>query len=141
MPARKAPSKPASRRPPSTGARARPAPPPRKKPRSVIEAAAAPPKPLNANQKRYLRSLAHDLKPVIQVGQKGVTDAVLKELDLALAHHELVKVRLADDDRESRRHSIERIGTEARAEVVQTIGRVACFYRRNPERAQFTLPR
>ena len=65
------------------------------------EAAAAPAVPLNANQKRYLRGCAHDLKPVILVGQKGITDALLKELDLALAHHELVKVRLADDDRDS----------------------------------------
>ena len=142
MPARKAPSKPASRRPAAKTARAWPAaPPPRKKPRSVREAAATPPAPLNANQKRYLRSHAHDLKPVILVGQKGVTDALLKELDLALAHHELVKVRLADDVRESRAQSIEKIGSEAKAEVVQTIGRIACFYRRNPERAQFTLPK
>lgn len=141
MPARKTPSKPLPRRPASTATRARPAPPPRKKPRSVREAAAAPPAPLNANQKRYLRSLAHDLKPVILVGQKGVTEALLKELDLALAHHELVKVRLADDDRESRASSIERIGNEAHAEIVQTIGRIACFYRRNPDRAQFTLPK
>src|SRR5688500_6583602 len=74
MPARKAPSKPASRRPASTGARARPAAPPRKKPRSVREAAVAPAAPLNANQKRYLRSLAHDLKAVILIGQKGVTE-------------------------------------------------------------------
>lgn len=105
------------------------------------EAAATPPAPLNANQKRYLRGFAHDLKPVILVGQKGVTDALLKELDLALAHHELVKLRLADDDRASRTESIERIAAESRAEVVQSIGRTACFYRRNPERAQFTLPK
>ena len=71
----------------------------------------------------------------------GVTDAVLKELDVALAHHELLKVRLSDDDREARAQSIERIAGEARAEVVQAIGRVACFYRRNPDRAQFTLPK
>ena len=141
MPARKAPSKPASRRPASTGARARPAPPPRKKPRSVREAAAGPAAPANADQKRYLRSLAHDLKPVILVGQKGVTDAVLKELEIALAHHELLKVRLADDDRDARAQSIERIASEARAEIVQTIGRIACFYRRNPDRAQFALPK
>lgn len=105
------------------------------------EAAAAPAAPLNANQKRYLRSLAHDLKPVILVGQKGVTDAVLKELEIALAHHELLKVRLADDDRDARAQSIERIASEARAEIVQTIGRIACFYRRNPDRAQFALPK
>ena len=69
------------------------------------------------------------------------TDAVLKELEIALAHHELLKVRLADDDRDARAQSIERIASEARAEIVQTIGRIACFYRRNPDRAQFALPK
>jgi RNA-binding protein len=97
--------------------------------------------PLSASQKRYLRGFAHDLKPVILVGQKGVTAALLAEFALALEHHELVKVKLADDDRESRAESIEQIRAHSRAEVVQTIGKVASFYRRNPERAQFALPK
>jgi RNA-binding protein len=97
--------------------------------------------PLTPSQKRYLRGLAHDLKPVILVGQKGVTPALLGELDGALSFHELIKVKLADDDRESRAESVEQIRASSGAEVVQTIGKVACFYRRNPDRAQFTLPR
>ena len=96
---------------------------------------------LTSSQKRYLRGFAHDLKPVILVGQKGVTAALLKELDNALEHHELVKVKLADDDRESRATSIEQIRGQSGAELVQTIGKMACFYRRNPERAQFTPPK
>ena len=96
---------------------------------------------MTASQKRYLRGLAHDLKAVILVGQKGVTPALLGELEAALAFHELIKVRLADDDRESRAASIEQIRASSGAEIVQTIGKTACFYRRNPERAQFTLPR
>jgi RNA-binding protein len=97
--------------------------------------------PLTNSQKRYLRGLAHDLKPVIMVGQKGVTPSLMAELDAALSFHELIKVKLADDDRESRGASIELIRTSTSAETVQTIGKVACFYRRNPERAQFSLPR
>lgn len=97
--------------------------------------------PLKASQKRYLRGLAHDLKAVILVGQKGVTPALLGELEAALAFHELIKVKLADDDRESRAASIEQIRASSGAEIVQTIGKIACFYRHNPERAQFTLPR
>ncbi|MEO5561085.1 MAG: YhbY family RNA-binding protein [Dokdonella sp.] len=96
---------------------------------------------MTASQKRYLRGLAHDLKAVILVGQKGVTPALLGELEGALAFHELIKVKLADDDRESRAVSIEQIRASSGAEVVQTIGKIACFYRRNPERAQFTFPR
>ncbi len=96
---------------------------------------------LTASQKRYLRTFAHDLKPVILVGQKGVTEALLAEFDGALSHHELVKVKLADDDREQRAQSIEAIRAHSGAELVQSIGKVACFYRHNPKRNQFSLPR
>lgn len=97
--------------------------------------------PLPASQKRHLRGFAHDLKPVILVGQKGITPALLAEFDGALAHHELVKVRLADDERESRAASIEAIRAHSGAELVQTIGKTACFYKRNPERSQYALPK
>ena len=97
--------------------------------------------PLSSSQKRYLRGFAHDLKPVILVGQKGITQALLAEFDGALNHHELVKVKLADDDRESRAASIEAIRAHSGAELVQTIGKVACFYKRNPDRNQYPLPK
>ncbi len=97
--------------------------------------------PLSASQKRYLRSFAHDLKPVILVGQKGITDALLAEFSSALAHHELLKVKLAGDDRDERAQAIETMAKHAGAELVQAIGKTACFYRRNPERDQFSLPR
>ncbi|NCT68433.1 MAG: ribosome assembly RNA-binding protein YhbY [Rhodanobacteraceae bacterium] len=97
--------------------------------------------PLSSSQKRYLRGFAHALNPVILVGQKGVTPALLKELDGALEHHELIKVKLADDDRESRAASIEQIREHSGAELVQTIGKIACFYKRNPDRAAYTLPK
>lgn len=127
---------------PASASRARPRPERRPEPSArVAPAPAAPKGPLTPSQKRYLRGLAHDLKPVILVGQKGVTPALLEELEGALAHHELIKVKLADDDRESRAASIEEIRAHSDAEIVQTIGRVACFFRFNPQRAQFTLPR
>jgi len=97
--------------------------------------------PLSTSQKRYLRGFAHDLKPVILVGQKGVTSALLAEFDGALDHHELVKVKLADDDRESRAASIESIRAHSGAELVQAIGKVACFFKRNPDRNQYPLPK
>ena len=53
-------------------------------------------------QLRYLRGLAHDLNPVIMVGNKGVTDALVAELEVALDHHELVKVRISAGDRDAR---------------------------------------
>ena len=96
---------------------------------------------MTASQKRYLRGFAQNLKPVIMVGQKGVTPAVLAEFAGALEHHELVKVKLADGDREARAQSIEKVRAHGDAEVVQTIGKVASFYRRNPDRTQFMLPK
>jgi len=97
--------------------------------------------PLSSHQKRYLRGIAHDLDPVIMVGQKGITPAVLKEFDGALAHHELVKVKLADADREQRAESIEMLRAGSKSEVVQTIGRVACFFRRNTKQPKIELPK
>jgi RNA-binding protein len=97
--------------------------------------------PLSSHQKRYLRSLAHSLAPVIIVGQKGVTPSLLKEFDGALAHHELIKVKLADADRDDRAETIELLRDGSNAEVVQTIGRVACFFRRNAQQPKIELPR
>ena len=77
---------------------------------------------LKPTQKRYLRGLAHALKPVIMVGNRGVTDAVVAEFSIALAHHELIKVRLAGDDREARAVQISGLAKAAGAELVQSIG-------------------
>jgi RNA-binding protein len=96
--------------------------------------------PLSPSQKRYLRGLAHNLKPVILTGNKGVTPAVIKELFNALDQHELVKVRLGDD-RNERKSQIVELGEAVKAELVQSIGRVACFYRRNEEKPKLALPR
>jgi RNA-binding protein len=97
--------------------------------------------PLSNPQKRYLRAIAHSLDPVILVGQKGITPAVLKEFDGALSHHELVKVKLSDTDREQRADSIQRLRVGTKSEIVQTIGRVASFYRRNPKQPRIELPK
>ena len=96
---------------------------------------------LKPTQKRYLRSLAHALKPVILVGNKGITDALLAEFSLALEHHELIKVRLAGDDRSERAGQIGELAKGADAEVVQNIGKVACFYRRNADSPKIALPK
>lgn len=95
--------------------------------------------PLSPSQKRYLRGLAHNLKPVILTGNKGVTPAVIREFSAALDQHELVKVRLGDD-RDERKSQIAELAA-AKAELVQSIGRVACFYRRNEDKPKLALPR
>ena len=97
--------------------------------------------PLTPNQKRYLRGLAHPLKPVIMVGAKGITEPLLAELDLALDHHELVKVRIAAEDRDARDAGIQALVERSGAQLVQRVGNVACLFRRNAEAPQVPLPR
>ena len=96
---------------------------------------------LTSTQKRYLRGLAHALKPVIMVGNKGVSEALLAEFSTALDDHELIKVKLAGDDREERVAQISRLGEAGQAELVQSIGKVACFYRRNADKPKLALPK
>ena len=97
--------------------------------------------PLPSSQKRYLRGLGHSLKPIIMVGNKGVSDALLAEFSIALDDHELIKVKLAGDDREERAAQISKLAEAGRAELVQTIGKVACFYRRNADKPKLALPK
>ncbi len=92
---------------------------------------------LNSAQKRHLRALAHSLKPVVRLGQKGVTDSVIAELDIALERHELLKVKIGSEDRET---TIVALCEGARAEWVQTIGNTVTLFRRNNDKPRVTLP-
>ncbi|WP_114238511.1 ribosome assembly RNA-binding protein YhbY [Dyella sp. C9] len=96
---------------------------------------------LSPSQRRYLRSLAHDLHPVILLGAKGATEAVVKELDLALSHHELVKVKLSGGDKEERQAQIDYLAEGTRSESVQQIGHIVVLFRRNEDEPKLALPR
>lgn len=96
---------------------------------------------LTAAQTRFLRGQAHDLKAMLQVGGKGVTDAVVAEIDGALEHHELIKVKIAAADREKRDALIGNITERAGAALVQRIGHVAVLYRPSRDGRQIVLPR
>ena len=72
------------------------------------------PTALTAAQTRFLRGQAHDLKAMLQVGGKGVTDALIAEIDLALEHHELIKVKVAAEDRDARDAMIDEIADRVR---------------------------
>ena len=97
--------------------------------------------PLSPSQIRYLRGLAHPLKPVLLLGGRGVTAGVLKELEQALDDHELIKVRLTGDDRAARAAELAALLQSSHAQTVQTIGHIAVLYRRNDEKPQIALPR
>lgn len=91
-------------------------------------------------QKRHLRSLAHHLKPVVMIGQHGLKDSILDELEIALDVHELVKVRVSAEDRDDRTEMIERLVAASGAELVQTIGHIAVLFRRNAKKPKIALP-
>lgn len=94
---------------------------------------------LTPKQRSYLRSLAHSLKPVVLTGSAGLTDAVLNEIDQALAHHELIKVRLTDGDRQTREEMTSTICQRTGCDAVQHIGRISVIYRPARE-ARIKLP-
>jgi RNA-binding protein len=96
---------------------------------------------LSKKQIKFLRAKCHDLKAVIMLGQKGLTEEVLSELDLALNHHELVKIKLAVDDRELRKQMIAAICDKSQSEEVQSIGKTLSVYRVNPDKAIIELPK
>lgn len=95
---------------------------------------------LNEPQKRYLRGLAHHIKPVVLMGARGLTANVLAEIERALEDHELVKVKLNPGDREQRTLDVTRIREETGAKLVQRVGNIACLYRRHPEKPKIALP-
>lgn len=88
--------------------------------------------PVKPELKKILRAKAHALKPVVITGQHGVTPAVLHEINLALAHHELIKVRVNAAAREERAAMTEQICADAAAELIQAIGHVITLYRKHP---------
>ena len=96
---------------------------------------------LSKKQTKFLRAKCHDLKAVIMMGQKGLTDEVLSEMDIALTHHELVKIKLSVDDRELRKQLIAEICDKTQSQEVQSIGKTLSIYRVNPDKAVIELPK
>ena len=96
---------------------------------------------LSTNQTKHLRSLTHSLKPVIMVGQHGVTENLLKELEIALDHHELVKIKIAGEDRDSRQQMIQQLSEASGAQTVQAIGKTLTLFRRNRQKPKIELPK
>ena len=95
---------------------------------------------LTEKQRKHLRGLGHALKPAIQVGQAGVSEAVLAETDRALDAHELIKVRIAGMERDERNDALDAHAERTRSELVGRIGHTALLYRRNKEKTRIALP-
>lgn len=86
---------------------------------------------LNDQQKKFLRGLGHQRKPLIMVGDAGLSESLLAEFDSTISHHELIKVRVRVGDREARDAIIADLCERSGAALVQRIGNVALLYRPN----------
>jgi len=88
---------------------------------------------VNLIEKKKLKAQAHLLKPVVMIGHSGLTPAVMKEINLALDTHELIKIKIRAE-RDDRSVIRTQICAETTAELIQSIGQVAVFFRKNPKK-------
>jgi RNA-binding protein len=95
--------------------------------------------PLSERQCKYLRRLGHALKPVVLIGTRGLSGSVLTEVDTALEHHELIKVRVRAVARAEREAMLTKVLEHSKAELIQRVGYVALIYRR-AEKPRIVLP-
>jgi RNA-binding protein len=96
---------------------------------------------LTGKQRRHLRALAHDKKPIVQIGKGGIDDGLIGAIDQALTDHELVKVKLGESAGLDRHEAAESIATATKAEVAQVLGNILLLYRPDPEDPQIKLPK
>ncbi len=96
------------------------------------------PTALRGFQRRHLRKLAHGKKPVVFVGDAGISDSVVAALDAALADHELVKVKLRGA--EAKKQMADELAKRSRAELCGLVGHMVILYRPDPENPGIELP-
>ncbi len=93
---------------------------------------------LQGYQRKFLRGLAHELRPVVQIGESGVSAGVARALDAALGDHELVKVRLREP--KDKKAMAQQLADVSRAELCGLVGHTVILYRRNPKSPKIKLP-
>jgi len=96
--------------------------------------------PFTEPQKKHLRGLGHALKPLILIGESGLSDSVRAEFESTLAHHELIKVSVRVGDRKLRDSIIDELCTSSGAVLIQRVGNMALLYRENPEKKKIVIP-
>jgi RNA-binding protein len=95
---------------------------------------------LSEKQKKHLRRLAHPMHPIVMLGNAGLTDGVVSELERALTDHELVKVGARVGDRDARNAALSTLAARTASELVQRIGNVGVFYRRSKTLPKIVIP-
>ena len=92
-------------------------------------------------QKKYLRKLGHKLRPVVFIGNSGLSESVLTELFSTINHHELIKIKIKASNRIIRDQIIDEICKKTSTQLVTQIGGIALIYKKNPETPKIKLPK
>lgn len=95
---------------------------------------------LTGKQRRHLRGLGHELKPIVQVGKSGIDDGVVAAVEQALADHELVKIKLGEAAGLDRHDAADAIAGRTGSEVAQVLGNTLLLYRAHPDEPAIVLP-
>lgn len=95
---------------------------------------------LTGKQRRYLRSLGHELKVVVQIGKDGIDDGLVAAIDRALLDHELVKVKIGENAELDRHQAATTVAARTNSEVAQVLGYTVLLYRAHPDEPTIVLP-
>jgi len=95
---------------------------------------------LSGKQRRHLRALGHELRPIVQIGKAGIDDGVVAAIDQALVDHELVKIKVGENAEVDREAAADQIATRTSSEVAQILGNTLLLYRANPDDPVIVLP-
>ena len=98
---------------------------------------------LTKNQIQYLRTCAHDKKPIVAIGINGLSESVINEIQTSIAHHELLKIKVSGLNRDNRQEVAEQIAKEAGAELVQVLGGIVTIFRQKNKKGEssYSLPK
>ena len=96
---------------------------------------------LTGKQRRHLRALVHEMKPIVQIGKGGIDDGVVAAVERALVDHELIKIKLGESAGVDRHEAADELAAQTRSEVAQVVGNIVLLYRPDPEEPKIALPR
>ncbi|QOX64572.1 ribosome assembly RNA-binding protein YhbY [Anoxybacterium hadale] len=96
---------------------------------------------ITSKQRSFLRSMAHDLEPSVYIGKAGLTENIVKEMNVGLEHRELVKVKLQEGCDLTPKETANELAQSLKAEFVQAIGRKFTLYRQSKDHKKIELPR
>lgn len=96
---------------------------------------------LSGKQRRHLRALAHDLRPIVQVGKDGIDEGLVAAVDQALLDHELIKVKVGEAAGLDRHAAADDLAAKTKSDVAQVLGNTVILYRAHPDEPKIVLPR